>query len=389
MYEWSNAWRIGYPERQTTWPRGGTILASFARSILAVAPMAILAADDRGRVQSANTAADEMFGAPLVSIPSQHLGDILIGLPLTAFDTRDGVAAFNARERQDQGGFHRLRRVDGGEVPVDVQIARFEDEGRPFLTLYIQDVSSVLAAEARVQELQLQLVNNWRLNSLGEMATMLAHELNQPLSAVANNLHGIGGLLSDEAPDTVRAINLAAAADAQIDRAREILIHMRKLAVRDTGHYAHHNVSALLREIMPILELNALATGAVVELDVGAEDTVHGDRVQLQQLVGNLVRNALDAPETASRRRVVISGRALPASAYAIAVSDNGPGIAPEIAPRLFEPMTSTKPQGMGLGLSICQTIARAHDGRISHASGPDGGATFTVTLNVSRTAQE
>ena len=329
-----------------------------------------------------------MFGAPLVTTPFRHLDDILIGLPLAALSTLDGVAAFNGRERHGQGGFHKLRRVDGGEVPVDLQVARFEDSGRPFITLYVQDVSSVMAAEARVQDLRIQLINNWRLSSLGELASMLSHELNQPLSAVANNLHGISGLLRQETPDTDRATRLASAAGEQIVRAGEILIHMRKLAVRDTGHYAHQNVLAMLREILPILKLNARATEAVIELDVGSEDVVHGDRVQLQQLVVNLVRNALDAPETARPRRVVISGRALPASAYAIAVSDNGPGVPPEIAPRLFEPLTSTKPQGMGLGLSICQTIARAHDGRIRYASGLDGGATFTATLNLSPTAQ-
>lgn len=368
--------------------KGETILESFARNILAVAPMAIFAVDAEGRVQSANAAADLMFGAPLVANPLRHLDDILVGLPAAALATRDGVAAFNARKRHGQGGIHKLRRFDAGEVPVDVQVARIEDGGRPFSTLYVQDVSSVMAAEARIQDLRIQIINSWRLNTIGEMAALLSHELNQPLSAVANNLHGINGLLRHETPDTDRAIALASAADVQIDRARDILIHMRKLAVRDTGHHARQNVSAMLREIVPILELNALATEAVIELDVGDEDAVHGDRVQLQQLIVNLVRNALDAPETATARRVVISGRALPSSAYAITVSDNGPGVAPEIAPHLFERLTSTKPQGMGLGLSICQTIARAHHGLIVQGSSPDGGAAFTVTLNMPRTSQ-
>lgn len=368
--------------------QGNIILASFAQNILAVAPIAIFAADDRGLIQSANAAADLIFGAPLVATPFRRLEDVVIGLPAAALATVDGVAAFNARERHGREGIHKLRRVDGEEVPVDVQAARFEDIGRPFITLFIQDVSSVMAAEARVHDLRVQLINNWRRNSLGEMATMLSHELNQPLAAVANSLHGISGLLRHETPDTDRAISLASAADAQIERARDILIHMRKLAVRDTGDHAPQNVRAMLTEVLPILELSARATEAVIELDVGSEDTVNGDRVQLQQLVVNLVRNALDAPKNATLRRVVISGRVRPASAYAITVSDNGPGVSSEIATRLFEPLASTKPQGMGLGLSICQTIARAHDGRIAHATGPDGGATFIVTLNISRTAQ-
>lgn len=223
---------------------------------------------------------------------------------------------------------------------------------------------------------------------LGEALTqpqrMLPHELNQPLSAVANYLHGIDGLLRRPPFETERAIGLVAAANGQIDRAREILIHMRKLAVRDTGLHDRQQVLPMLSEILPILQLNARETDAVIVLEVGSEDAVRGDRVQLQQLVVNLVRNALDAPGTGRRRHVRIQGRACAPLTYALSVSDNGPGVTPDIAPRLFEPLISSKPHGMGLGLSICQTIASAHGGRIFHSSGPEG-ATFTVTLNAAQ----
>lgn len=220
--------------------------------------------------------------------------------------------------------------------------------------------------------------------ALTQPQRMLPHELNQPLSAVANYLHGIDGLLRRAPLETDRAIALVAAADGQIDRAREILIHMRKLAVRDTSHHDRQQVLPMLNEILPILQLNARGTDAVVELDVGSEDAVRGDRVQLQQLVVNLVRNALDAPPTGLRRHVRIQGRACAPLTYALSVSDNGPGVIPDIAPRLFEPMTSNKPHGMGLGLSICKTIASAHGGRMFHSSGPEG-TTFTLTLNTAQ----
>lgn len=343
--------------------------------------MAVIATDEQGCVQSANAAADLMFGSALVTRPPRRVTDILIGLPETLIISPTEMDAFNARDRPGPRTVRKLRRVDGAETPVDLQAARFMDGERPFLTIFIQDISAVLMAEEKAHNLRLQLINDWRANSLGEMASVLSHELNQPLAAVTNSLHGVQTLLGRTPLEKDRALALVDAADGQIERARQILIHMRKLAWRDKGHHSRQPVLPMLKEISPILELSARATRALVELDVSEEDAVHGDRVQLQQLIVNLVRNALDAPATADRRLVRIHGRRLAGSAYALTVSDNGPGVTSKILPHLFEPMISIKPSGMGLGLSICETIARAHDGKIFHSPSADGGAAFTVTL--------
>ena len=279
----------------------------------------------------------------------------------------------------------RARRAGDEEAFVDVQAARFSVRGEDFLTLFIQDVTAVVAAENAVQDLRLQIIYNWRLNSLGEMASMVAHELNQPLSATLNFLEAAKAILGRPEVDRAKVMQYLTSAETQAERASDVIRRMRSLMSRDTGFHAPADLAEVVGEILPILNIHAREVDADLAVRIERDCDARCDRVQIQQVIVNLVRNALDAPSTGQRRRVVISGGRTD-DGCRIVVEDNGPGVLPELAGLLFDPMASSKPGGMGLGLSICRTIVEAHNGTIDHRPATIGGAAFAFTI-IDRTA--
>lgn len=354
--------------------------ASFARSILLDAPMAVVAVDRKGVVRSANATAEGFFGQDLTSAPVR-IGKLIEGLDVGALKTAEGLQRFNAGGRnKGPGVYMRVARLDGSEAFVDVQAAHFSVKDEQFLTLFIQDVTAVVAAENAVQDLRLQITYNWRLNSLGEMASMVAHELNQPLSAILNFLEAARSVLSRPQPDHDKILKFMSSAEAQAERAADVIRRLRTLMSRDTGFHAEANLDDVVAEVMPILQINARELNADIVVCIPRDACTRCDRVQIQQLIINLVRNALDAPATGHRRCVMISSNPVD-NGHRILVEDNGPGVSDAVSTRLFDPLASTKPGGMGLGLSICRTIVEAHGGVISHVPSKLGGAGFAFTL--------
>ncbi|HWQ86599.1 sensor histidine kinase [Brevundimonas sp.] len=355
--------------------------ASFARSILVDAPMAVVAVDRTGAIRSSNTTADAFFGRSLTCEPALQIAQFIDDLELPCLTSPEEIAGFNARSRSAGDGVHlRAQGALGGQAFVDVRVAPFSVRDEDFLTMFINDVTPIVTAQTAVQDLQFQITYNWRLNSLGEIASMVAHELNQPLSAVINFLDAAKTLVARDSPDQTKITNYIERAQGQAERAADVIRRLRSLMSHDTGFQAPEVMAEVVAEIMPILVLSARETDAEILIEVSPEDVVRCDRVQIQQLVLNLVRNALDAPVTDRRRRVMISGLSTERG-YRILVEDNGPGVAPEMTDRLFVPLASTKVGGMGLGLSICRTIVEAHGGEIRTEASSLGGAGFSCTL--------
>lgn len=360
--------------------------ASFARSILLDAPMAVVAIDREGVIRSANATAEGFFGCDFAGASPVSVEDLIPGFDVPVLETPAGLDRLNAGGRSKGPGQHmRATRIDGSEAFVDVQAARFSVRGEDFLTLFIQDVTAVVEAETAAQDLRLQITYNWRLNSLGEMASMVAHELNQPLSAVLNFLEAARTLLNRPQIDQEKILKFLSSAEGQAERAADVIRRLRSLMSRDTGFHAEANLGEVVAEVMPILQINARELEADISVRIPQDARVRCDRVQIQQLIINLVRNALDAPPTGQRRRVLISSSPVE-NGHRLLVEDNGPGVSGAVAARLFDPLASTKPGGMGLGLSICRTIVEAHGGAIDHVPSNLGGAAFAFTL-IERTA--
>jgi C4-dicarboxylate-specific signal transduction histidine kinase len=238
-------------------------------------------------------------------------------------------------------------------------------------------------ADARAQELQLELFHSSRLSAVGQMAGALAHELNQPLTAFTNSVNAARRLIAnggDYRADTVRSI-LEEAGDQAL-RAGEIVRRLREFVARGETEKRVENLRRLVQEASELASSGTTADGAQVRLrfDPRAE-TVLGNRVQLQQVIVNLIRNALEATAQSECRELEVATRRLDGESIEIVVADHGPGLPHEIAEHLFEPFHSTKRDGMGLGLSICRTIVEAHDGELRYEPNRGGGTIFRVRL--------
>jgi two-component system sensor kinase FixL len=220
---------------------------------------------------------------------------------------------------------------------------------------------------------------------MGQMASTMAHELNQPLTAVMNYLEAGRNLLSGGSAASERVSEMMEKAIGQAQRAGEVIRRLRGFVAKREIERRLRSLNQLVEEAVALALVGARQRGVRTSLDLDdALPPVLVDDVQIQQVVLNLVRNAVEAMEHSERREVSIGTRAIGEEGMAeISVADTGPGIAPELAERMFQPFFTTKAAGMGLGLSICREIVEAHQGRLTMAPAPAGGAVFRVTLPI------
>jgi two-component system sensor kinase FixL len=235
--------------------------------------------------------------------------------------------------------------------------------------------------EARLQELQAELVHTSRLSTMGNMASTLAHELNQPLSAIANYLKGSRRLIDQGEIDSDRLRGAIDKAADQALRAGDIIRRLRDFVAHGEVDRRPEQLTKLVEEASALGLVGASEKGVRVRLDLAPEvGLVLADRVEIQQVMVNLIRNAIEAMQGSNRRDLLISTRARDADWAEIAIVDSGPGLTAESLENLFKPFVTTKSDGMGVGLSISRTIIEAHGGEIWAKSSPNGAA-FYFTL--------
>ena len=227
------------------------------------------------------------------------------------------------------------------------------------------------------------MVHISRLTAMGEMASTLAHELNQPLSAIANYLKGSRRLLegaSDERSATLS--NAMDKAGEQALRAGQIIRRLRDFVARGETERRIESLSKLVEEASALALVGAKDQGIRVRFQFDpTTDLVLADKVQIQQVLLNLMRNAIEAMEQSQQRELNVSTARREEDMVTISVADTGLGIADEMRPQLFQPFVTTKPHGMGVGLSISRTIVDAHGGEIWVEANPAGGTIFRFTL--------
>jgi two-component system sensor kinase FixL len=274
-------------------------------------------------------------------------------------------------------------RKDGSTFPMELAVGEMRSSNQRFFTGFIRDLTERQQTEARLQELQSELVHISRLTAMGEMASALAHELNQPLSAIANYMKGSRRMLESSTDD--RSALLRDAMDKAAEqalRAGQIIRRLREFVARGEGERRVESVKKLVEEASALALVGAKDQGVRVRFQFDPTiDLILADKVQIQQVLLNLLRNAVEAMESSPRRELAISTAPDQDGMLAISVADTGAGISPEIMSHLFQPFVTNKRQGMGVGLSISRTIVEAHGGQIGASPNPAGGTTFRFTL--------
>jgi two-component system sensor kinase FixL len=265
---------------------------------------------------------------------------------------------------------------------------RFGSDGR-VIRYYgtMTDIDEQKQASDGLQHVQAELIHASRLSAMDAMASTLAHELNQPLTAIANYMRGCVRLLANvEGSAVPMIVEALTEADQNAVRAGEITRRLRETVRRGSLEKISEDLPRLIAEACKIALDDELASGIRCRLDQATElRTVFVDRIQIQQVLINLLRNAVEALRNIHDREIVIATHVLSKQFCEVVVRDNGPGLAPEVKERLFSTFNSTKEDGMGIGLSISRTIIEAHGGDIWAEDFPDGGTAFHFTLPCGR----
>jgi signal transduction histidine kinase len=240
-------------------------------------------------------------------------------------------------------------------------------------------------AEERLREKEIEAGRAARFSLVSGMATALAHEINQPMTAARALARSAQHLIESPAPDLTRAGGNISNAVAQIDHASGVIRRMREFLQRGRPQVSSFDIATMIEDALTLARPDARARGIEIISDIPDRvPKVHGDRIQIEQVVLNLIRNATEAISGSAQRNGAIRLSAMTLSdppRIEIAVADNGPGVAPQLAQTMFEPMTTSKHEGLGLGLSICLTIVESHGGRIWLESGAPGKTEFRFSL--------
>lgn len=346
----------------------------------ALASVPVVTLEANGDIRRLNPAAADLFALTEKAARGRPFIELAPGFDINAIV---GSGAPGGPLEAKDGHWTGLR-PDGASFPLSIQYGIVPGStGGEMIALCLTDLSRWHAADAQARELHAQLNKVWRLNSLGEMAATLAHELNQPLSAAATYLHASQMDMERAGPLGDSALRTTALAKGQLLRAGQIIRRMRELLSPEAHRLDSERASSMVEDLGPILTMIGSSKGVTIRLDMEAgDDRVQAERIQFQQAMVNLTRNAVEAVGDHTAPEVVIIGRVLSDTQYSISVEDNGPGIAEDQIDRIFQPMTTTKSGGMGLGLSVTRTIVESHGGRLQVSRSALGGAAFSFTLN-------
>ncbi|MBI3512460.1 MAG: PAS domain S-box protein [Proteobacteria bacterium] len=352
------------------------------RAIFETLSDAVVIIDENGLIEQFSPAAQRLFGYT----PEEVVGrNVAILMPSPYHERHDGyLAHYRATGEKRIIGIGRVvvaRRKDGTTFPIELSVGEMRVDDRRSFIGFIRDITERQGAERRLHELQGELLHSSRLSTMGQMASALAHELNQPLTAVINYAQASRRLLGAGAGED----KLSPIIDkmvGQANRAGQIIRRLRDFLEKGETDRRLESINKVVEEATALALVGVKATGVKIRIEIAADlPRVMIDKIQIQQVVLNLVRNAVEAMEHAERRELAIITALNDDREIETAVIDSGPGLAPEVAAQLFQPFVSTKAKGMGLGLSICRTIIEAHGGRLAAGAQPDGGTAFRFTL--------
>lgn len=364
-------------------PGAGEVGDSLFDALIGFAVDGIMIIDERANVRVFNKACEQLFGYTAAEVigrninilmpePYRHEHDNYLSHYLTT-----GEKHIIGIGREVQG-----KRKDGSVFPMNLSVGEGYVRGdRVFLGI-ITDISKRLEREQRIMELQSEMLHVGRLTDMGQVAAGLAHELNQPLTAILN--YSNAGLdIADERGES-ELKSIFGKVSEQAMRAGNIIRRLRAFIEKRGPNRTEEDLTRTIDEAIRLGQINAAQRG--IKLRVVFEQNlpkVLVDRVQIQQVLINLMKNAIEAMDKSERRELTIAVGRSDQRQVEVSVSDSGPGISEEMADKLFQPFVTTKSGGMGMGLSICRGIIEAHGGRLWLEANPGGGALFRFSVPV------
>jgi len=356
-------------------------------SIIKTVPDATIVIDDHGIIKSFSPAAEAMFGYPA---PSMIGCNVKILMPDMFAARHDAAIADYLRtgERKVIGLTRELtaRRADGTQFPIELNVGEARIGEERIFTGIVRDISRRLFEEQRLSELSAELAHISRQGAMSELAADLAHELNQPLSATANFI-AAARMLIEQGAAGERVADLLHMAEEQTQRSGDIIRRLRDFLAKRDVEMRPESLVDVIRDAVALVFFGSGREDIELSYDLDpTSDTIFADRVQIQQVLVNLLRNAVEilrSMEAGHPRRIVIRSRARD-DLVELAIQDTGPGIPDAVSEQLYARFSTTKAgTAMGIGLSISRRIVEAHGGALTAENQPDGGAAFCFTLPV------
>jgi two-component system, LuxR family, sensor kinase FixL len=370
-----------------------------AQALLEAATDAVIVIDHQGIVQTANGAAESMFGYSATDLVGRNVSVLM---PADERERHDGYL----RRYLDTGVAHiigrgrevRAQRSDGSQFPAGLSVGRIGGTDPPRFVGFIRDLTDYQQAlttlqadrdrarerEAEAHRSQARLLAVSRMATMGEMAAGIAHEINQPLTAISNYARACQRFAANHPPDMADLQECLDEIANETQRAAEIIRELRNLVRTKLEERSVRDLNDIVRQTRPLILADARVHQTAVHFDTAAAlPHVSIEAVQIQQLLLNLTRNALEAVEarTDGKREVRIATNVTADGDVELCVIDNGIGIDPKVEQEMFEPFVSTKPAGTGLGLAISRTIAQSHGGQLLVRPGNAGGTCFALRL--------
>jgi two-component system sensor kinase FixL len=346
---------------------------------------AIITIDTSCIVQTFNPAAERIFGYSAAEAVGQNVKMLMPMLFREQHDTY--VSNYLRTGERKIIGIGRIvtgQKKDGSTFPMELSVGEATAEGRRIFVGFVRDLSEIESNHRRIQQLQSELFHVSRLTEMGQVASSLAHEVSQPLAAIMNFVQAAEQMVQMGQAGSPVITGLLGKIEAQASRASDIVKRLRAFVEKREFEHKRERLGSVIEEALALALVGSRGRDVQLQLTLGAGDEeVNIDRVQIQQVLVNFIRNAIDAMDGSANREVMIETLAGEADHVQVVVSDLGSGVDEEVAGQLFDAFVTTKAGGMGVGLSICKAIIEAHDGTIGFRPNVPRGTSFYFTLPI------
>jgi two-component system sensor kinase FixL len=366
------------------------MIAAEFQALLDAAVDAIVVIDDAGQIITFNRAAERMFGYAAADVLGRNVSMLMAEPYRSQHDqyvaryVEGGEARIIGRGREVEA-----RRANGEVFPVSLAVGEaVGPDSRRFVGI-VRDLSEQRAAQQNARALELKLAHVSRFNLMGEMAAGIAHEINQPLAAIATYAQAGKRVLQRGNPDLSTLVDVCNKIDDQARRAGQVIDNLRKFIRKQDVATRTLDVNGVVGDVINLIEVDAHSEGIAVHVQTTEGlANVRADAVQLQQVLLNLTRNAVDAMRDGAgkdRGIIIATGPSAAGGGVRITVTDHGPGVSPQLGENIFHPFVTTKRDGLGVGLAISRTIIQSYGGTLGYSHNPAGGAVFAVELPAAR----